>query len=205
MGVKATLWFDGACMPNPGTMGIGAVLEGPDGVLAEISERLPGVGTNNEAEYGAIIRGMEVAKELGVDEVIIRGDSNLVVQQLLGKFRVREPRLRPLHGRVVELSEDVKIEDIRWVPREQNKRADALSYQALGPPTPEGPSREPLGSKPTAREHSILCPRCNKPCTLTLQTFKDGSHHIRQACPEHGFVGYAPNVEPFLSLARGST
>lgn len=202
--MKATLYFDGACVPNPGAMGIGAVLDGPEGPLAEISEKLPGQGTNNEAEYTAIIRGLEKATELGVTDLTIRGDSNLVVQQLLGKFRIREPRLRPLHARVQELAAELDSVDIQWVPREQNKRADALSYRALEPPTEGGPKKAPLGSKPSAREHNILCPQCNKPCTLAIQTFKDGSEHVRQDCLEHGFVGYAPNVEPFLSLARQS-
>ncbi len=200
--MKATLHFDGACMPNPGQMGIGVVLEGPDGLLVEISEKLEGVGTNNEAEYTAIIRGMERAKEAGIKDLLIRGDSNLVIQQLLGKFRVREPRLRPFLQRVQELAAEFQSIDVRWIPREQNKRADALSYKALEPPAPKGAQREPLGTKPTAREHSILCPTCNKPCALAIQTFKDGSEHIRQECPDHGFIGYAPNVEPFLSLAR---
>lgn len=202
--MKATLFFDGACFPNPGTMGIGAVIDAPDGtVLAEISEKLPGQGTNNVAEYTAIIRGMEKAKEIGVTDLTIRGDSNLVIQQLLGKFRVREPRLRPLLERVTGLAKEFKSIDVKWVPREENKRADALSTKAVAPPASGGaPGREALGTNPTPREHSILCPTCNKPCALTIQRFKDGSEHVRQECPEHGFIGYAPNVEPFLTLAR---
>lgn len=206
-GVKATLYFDGACHPNPGAMGIGVVLDGPDGVLAEISERLPGQGTNNVAEYTAIIRGMETAQEKGVKDLVVRGDSNLVVQQMLGKFRVREPRLRPFLDRVGELAKAFDSVDVQWIPREKNGRADKLSYQALADvlPAQEKAAHGVLGSKPSAREHSILCPRCGKPCELSIQTFKDGSEHVRQECPDHGYVGYAPNVEPFLTLARQST
>lgn len=200
--MKVTIHFDGACFPNPGQMGIGAVIEGESATLAEISEKLDGHGTNNEAEYTAIIRGLEKAQELGAKDVVIRGDSQLVVQQLLGKFRVREPRLRPLFQRVQELAAKFDTVDIQWVPREENTRADALSTRALAPPPAAGPKREPVGSKPSPREHSILCPKCSKPCTLAIQIFKDGSEHIRQVCPEHGFIGYAPNVEPFLSIAR---
>lgn len=206
--MKATLFFDGACYPNPGVMGIGAVVDGPDGVLAQISERLPGQGTNNVAEYTAVIRGMELALELGVEDLAIRGDSNLVVQQLLGKFRVREPRLRPLLARVQELAGEFQTIDVQWLPREQNKRADKLSYEALADVVPRAEKEShgvPLGSSPSPREHSILCPKCNKPCTLSLQAFKDGSEHVRQECPAHGFVGFAPNVEPFLSVARQSS
>lgn len=203
--MKGTIYFDGSCVPNPGAMGIGAVIDGPDGKpLFEISERLEGMGTNNVAEYTALIRALEKALELGMKDLVIRGDSNLVIQQLNGKFRVREPRLRPLLGRVQELAREFHTIDVQWVPRQQNTRADALSMQPFetggGPP-----GREALGSKPAAREHSILCPRCNRPCTLSIQTFKDGSEHVRQECPEHGYVGYAPNVEPFLTLARATT
>lgn len=186
-------------------MGIGALVEAPDGtILAEISERLPKDGTSNIAEYSAIIRGMERAKELGVTELIIKGDSNLVIQQLRGNFRVTAPHLRPLLKRVVEVAQGFLHLEASWIPREQNKRADALSVKALAPPPmpASAPKRESLGSSPTAREHSILCPRCKKPCTLSIQVFKDGSEHVRQECVEHGFIGYAPNVEPFLSLAR---
>lgn len=203
--MKATLWFDGACFPNPGAMGIGAVIEGPDGILAEISEKLEGMGTNNVAEYTAIIRGLERARELGVDDIAIRGDSNLVIQQLTGKFRVTAPRLRPLYQRVQELAAEFHQVDARWIPREENKRADKLSYQALADVLPEQEKKEhgvALGSKPSAREHSILCPKCSKPMTLTIQSFKDGTEHVRQECAEHGFQGYAPNAEPFLTLAR---
>jgi ribonuclease HI len=199
--VKATIHFDGACVPNPGPMGIGATLDGPDGVLWEISEKLEGIGTNNIAEYTALIRAMQKAKELGVKDLVIKGDSNLVIQQLNGKFRVREPRLRPLLQQCLDLAREFTTIEVQWVPREQNKRADALSFRPFEP-AKAAPGREALGTKPAAREHSILCPRCNKPCTLTIQTFKDGSDHIRQECPDHGYVGYAPNVEPFLTLAR---
>lgn len=201
--MKATLYFDGSCIPNPGPMGIGAVIDDAEGKpLSQISERLEGTGTNNIAEYTAIIRGMERALELGVKDLVIRGDSNLIIQQLLGKFRIREPKLRPLLQRVQELAGKFHTIDVQWIPREQNKRADALSTKPLE--EPRTPGREPLGSKASPREHSILCPKCHKPCTLSIQTFKDGTEHIRQECPEHGYVGYAPNVEPFLSLARAA-
>lgn len=199
------MYFDGACKGNPGPMGIGVVIDGPEGQIAQISERLAGTGTNNIAEYTAIIRGMEKAAELGITDLTIRGDSNLVVQQILGRFRVTQPHLRPLMQRVVELGKKFSTIDVDWIPREQNKRADKLSYAVLEDEGPKEKKAEPLGSRPSAREHSILCPQCKKPCTLTLQTGKDGSQRIRQECPEHGFVCWAPFVEPFLSQARLST
>ena len=203
-------------MGNPGPMGIGVVIDGPDGTLAEISERLPEArGTNNIAEYTAMIRGLERAIELKVTHLEIKGDSNLVVQQVQGRFRVTQPHLRPLVKRVTDLAAQIPQVSINWIPREQNSRADKLSYAALGDGGPKGSSPAPsslsakksevLGSKPSAREHSILCPQCKKPCTLTLQTGKDGSERIRQECPDHGFVCWTPFVEPFISQARKST
>jgi ribonuclease HI len=198
---KVTIWFDGSCNPNPGRMAIGVVLEDASGTVKEVSEALEADGTSNQAEYHAVIRGLKEAKALGATGVVVKGDSNLVVQQVTGRFRVQKPELRPLHKKVVELAEGFDEVDVQWVPREQNAHADALSKKPLGVGgATKGGSK--LGSKPSKREHSVLCPRCRKPCTLSIQVFKDGSEHIRQECPEHGFVGYAPDEEPFRSLAR---
>ena len=145
--------------------------------------------------------GREEARRLGAREVTIKGDSNLVVQQLLGRFRIKQPHLKPLHARVMKLLSEFDDADVQWIPREQNRRADELSYAPLAP-AKEATGAPGPGSKPSPREHSILCPKCQKPCKLTIQVFKDGSQHIRQECAEHGFVGYAPDVEPFRTLAR---
>lgn len=197
--MRATIHFDGAANPNPGKMGIGVVVEAPGHDDVEISHALEREGTSNVAEYEALIRGLEEAKKLGADEVLAKGDSNLVVQQLVGRFRVKQPHLKPLHQKVAELSEEFDEFEIQWVPRDQNKRADALANASV---SDKGGRGGKVGTNPTKREHSILCPKCNKPCELSIQTFKDGTEHIRQECPDHGFVGYAPDVEPFRTLAR---
>lgn len=198
--MRATVHFDGAANPNPGKMGIGVVVEAPGKEAVEIGEDLGRDGTSNIAEYEALIRGLEEAKRLGADEVVVKGDSNLVVQQLLGRFRVKQPHLKPLHQRVAELSNEFDDFEIQWIPREQNKRADALANAAVSAKGGRGGPK--VGMEPGKREHSILCPKCGKPCELSIQTFKDGSEHIREECAEHGFVGYAPDVEPFRTLAR---
>src|SRR5439155_1375565 len=103
----------------------GAVLKDDAGtVVKEVSEKLDGVGTNNEAEYTAIIRGLEEALKLGCKEVVVKGDSQLAVMQLQGKYRVTKPNLRPLHRRVEELAKEFDRIEISWIPREQNKEAD---------------------------------------------------------------------------------
>lgn len=211
--MRLNLFFDGAAFPNAkdvgGVRGIGVVLEDASGtVVKEISDRLPGLGSSNSAEYEALIRGLEEARRLGCDEILVRGDSQLVIRQLEGKFRVTSDKIRPLYDRVVALAREFERFDVQWIPREKNGHADRLSTAPLkdvptGPEaTATGAKREPLGSSPTKREHDILCPRCRKPCLLTLQRSSDGKERIRQECPEHGFIAWAPLVEPFLTLAR---
>jgi ribonuclease HI len=119
---------DGAARGNPGPAGIGVVLAAPDGtVLAEIAEGI-GEATNNVAEYTAAIRGLERAAELGIDGVLLRSDSQLLVNQLSGVYRVKSEHLRPLARRVAALAASfpggVRFEH---VPREQNKEADRLA------------------------------------------------------------------------------
>jgi ribonuclease HI len=209
--MRLTLYFDGAAFPNAkdvgGERGIGVVLEGPDGVVKEISEKLPGLGSSNSAEYNALIRGLEEALKLGATEVMVRGDSQLVIRQLEGKFRVTSDKIKPLFEKVATLSREFERLDLQWIPREQNKRADALSTKpfaaAVRPAVVAADKKhESLGSSPSAREHDVLCPKCRKPCTLTMERSSDGKERIRQACPEHGFVCWAPMVEPFVTLAR---
>lgn len=215
--MRLNLFFDGAAFPNAkdvgGVRGIGVVLEDEDGtVVKEISDRLPGLGSSNSAEYEALIRGLEEARRMGCDEILVRGDSQLVIRQLEGKFRVTSEKIRPLYERVVKLAREFERFDVQWIPRENNSRADRLSTAqvkdvaaTMPPESPTGaPKREPLGSSPSKREHDVLCPRCRKPCRLTLQRAADGQERIRQECPDHGFVAWTPMVEPFLSLARKS-
>lgn len=211
--MRLVLYFDGAAFPNAkdvgGERGIGVVLEGPDGVVKKISEKLPGTGTSNSAEYNALIRGLEEARKLGADEVLVRGDSQLVIRQLEGRYRVTSPKIRPLYEQVAKLSREFDRFEVQWIPREQNKVADELSTRPFA--AAERPAvvaadkqRESLGSAPSKREHDVLCPTCRKPCTLKLERSSDGKERIRQSCPEHGFVCWAPMVEPFLTLAKKS-
>jgi ribonuclease HI len=118
---------DGAARGNPGPAGAGSQLTTPDGtVVAEIAEGL-GETTNNVAEYTAVILGLERAKALGAREVHLRSDSQLLINQLTGVYRVKTPHLQPLHRRVRTLA--ASFETIRYehVPRERNKEADRLA------------------------------------------------------------------------------
>ena len=118
---------DGAARGNPGPAGAGAVVVDESGaVLAEVAEGL-GETTNNVAEYTAVIRGLEEAKRLGAREVLLRSDSQLLINQLTGRYRVKAPHLQPLHKRVRDLMRAFTRVDLEHVPRERNAAADSLA------------------------------------------------------------------------------
>jgi ribonuclease HI len=122
---------DGGARGNPGPAAIAAVVATPDGeVLEERSERI-GKATNNVAEYRAVLLGIERAKALGASELELVGDSELVVRQVLGDYRVKEAGLRPLHAQVRKALDDFDRWSIRHVRREENEAADALVNDAL--------------------------------------------------------------------------
>lgn len=129
--MKLVLHVDGGARGNPGPAAIGVVLSAPDGdVVEEIAERI-GVATNNVAEYRAVLRGIERARELGADEIDIVGDSELIARQLMGAYKVKHPALRQLHAEALGALRAFDRWAIRTVPREQNAGADALVNQAL--------------------------------------------------------------------------
>lgn len=129
--MKATLFSDGGSRGNPGPAAYGAVLLAEDGtVLREISAFL-GVTTNNVAEWSGLLAGLEAALELGVDEINVRLDSELVVRQLSGAYRVKQEHLIPLHAKAKSLLRQFARTHVSHVPREQNKEADALLNQVL--------------------------------------------------------------------------
>ncbi len=129
--MKATLFADGGSRGNPGPAASGAVLYDEHGhVLREVGTFL-GVATNNVAEWTGLLTGLEAAIELGVRDLAIRLDSELVVKQLSGAYRVKNEGLIPLHARAKTLLRSFAHVDIRHVPRKQNAAADALCNQVL--------------------------------------------------------------------------
>lgn len=123
---------DGGSRGNPGAAGYGAVvLDGDSGeVLAERAGWL-GIATNNVAEYSGLIAGLEAAAEFGASSVAVRLDSQLVVEQMSGRWQVRNPALRPLAQRAGELRDRFDSVSFEWVPRARNRRADALANRAM--------------------------------------------------------------------------
>ena len=129
--LRVTVNVDGGARGNPGPAAIGVEVRGPDGALLEqLAERI-GVATNNVAEYRALLRGLELAAQLGAREVAVVNDSELVARQLTGAYRVRHPELKPLHEQAMAALRGFDGWSIRSVPREQNAGADALVNRAL--------------------------------------------------------------------------
>jgi len=122
---------DGASLGNPGLAAIGAIIKDEQGrLIARISQRI-GQATNNQAEYRAIIAALEEAVRFGAEEVDIMSDSELVVKQLNGQYRVKKASLRPLYQKVAQLIGSLAAFTITQIPREQNREADRLAKKAL--------------------------------------------------------------------------
>ncbi|HEX7582591.1 MAG TPA: ribonuclease HI family protein [Gaiellaceae bacterium] len=132
--MKARLSTDGGARGNPGPAAYGYVLEAEDGtVLAAHGEKI-GVATNNVAEYSALIAGLEKALELGLDEIEVVSDSELMVKQMTGQYRVKNEALQELWSRAGRLARRVGSVDYTAVRREHNKLADQLVNEALDAP-----------------------------------------------------------------------
>jgi ribonuclease HI len=122
---------DGGARGNPGPAAIAAVVSTPDGeVIDRHGERI-GDATNNVAEYRALLLGIERARELGATEVRLIGDSELIVRQVQGAYRVKQAHLRPLHQQVLEALKAFDGWRIEHVRRERNAAADMLVNEAL--------------------------------------------------------------------------
>jgi ribonuclease HI len=122
---------DGGARGNPGPAAIAAVVQDPAGeVLEERGERI-GRATNNVAEYRALLLGIERAAALGAGELELVGDSELIVRQVKGEYKVKDATLRDLHAQVKRALQPFERWSIRHVRREQNAEADRLVNEAL--------------------------------------------------------------------------
>lgn len=142
--MKLTIFADGGSRGNPGPAASGAVVTDASGsVVREIGTFL-GVTTNNVAEWNGLITGLEAALELGATEVVIRLDSELVIKQLTGVYRVKHPNMVPLHAKAKSLLRKFKHVDIAHVARRFNAAADAVvnaTLDAQAGPSARLPSR----------------------------------------------------------------
>jgi ribonuclease HI len=129
--VKARLFTDGGARGNPGPAAAAYVLEAEDGTLLDARGEAIGVATNNVAEYRALVAGLEKAAELGVDEVEVVSDSELLVRQMRGEYRVKNAALAELVTRASRASAGIGRVRYTAVRREHNELADRLVNEAL--------------------------------------------------------------------------
>ncbi len=130
MDKEVTVFIDGASRGNPGEAGCGAVIYGVNDKPVYLKKYLGHV-TNNTAEYNALILALEKLKQLGIKRLIINSDSQLLVYQLNGKYKVRNPNIRKLFRVYVSLAVNFDQITVRHIPRELNKEADKLANFAI--------------------------------------------------------------------------
>jgi ribonuclease H / adenosylcobalamin/alpha-ribazole phosphatase len=129
--LRAKLWTDGGARGNPGPAAYGYVLEADDGTVLAAHGEAIGEATNNVAEYRALVAGLEKAHELGVDELEVVSDSELLVKQMRGEYKVKNEALRELSLQASGLARQLGDVTYTAVRREHNELADQLVNEAL--------------------------------------------------------------------------
>ena len=139
--MKVIIEADGGSRGNPGPAGFGCVVWADDHatVLAEHKQQI-GITTNNVAEYRGLIAGLEEARRLGADEVLVRMDSKLVVEQMSGRWKVKHPAMAELHQQARALASTFDAVGFTWIPRERNSHADRLANEAMDGAGPLDPA-----------------------------------------------------------------
>jgi len=130
---RPTLFVDGASRGNPGPSGAGGVIYQGKKCLGQVSQPL-GIMTNNQAEYQALIRGLALARQLGLKALSIKSDSQLMVRQIEGRYRVKDAKLKPLYRQALTALKLLEGYDIIYIERSLNQEADRLANQALDGP-----------------------------------------------------------------------
>lgn len=134
-------WFDGSALPNPGRIGLGALLRGPAGEQFEYSGMAADGGCNNEAELLALGKALEMAHTSGARHLVVRGDSDFAVRHLRGEAHTRVAHLQALILQMQPLLAAFTSVRLEWIPRHRNPDADRLSRAALG--LPDKPAASP--------------------------------------------------------------
>lgn len=127
-------WCDGSARPNPGPIGLGAVLIAPDGQAHQLSERSPQPGCNNEAEARALLATLELALRLGAQNIQVFSDSDVVVRLSQNPQLTEAARLAPIFEQIHARLAEFHAISLHWLPQRRNTRADALARQALNLP-----------------------------------------------------------------------
>ena len=151
-GAAIVAYIDGGARGNPGSAGFGVHIERPDGTLVEEFCESIGVATNNVAEYRALIAALEWARRHDCHAVHVRSDSQLLVQQMLGAYRVKNPGLLPLHAEARRLQREIGHVTFEYVPRAQNADADRLANEAMDGAEGKAHARSPRAPITTAEK-----------------------------------------------------
>jgi ribonuclease HI len=125
-----TIHFDGSCSPNPGVMGVGAIIEDSGKILHTISY-VCGMGTSNIAEFKALISALEYCLNNNYLDIIVYGDSNIVINTTFGRWTARHPNIKDLCIYARSLVGKFNYCELTWIPREENDVADRLSTQCF--------------------------------------------------------------------------
>ncbi len=151
-------YIDGASRGNPGPAAYAVVLQGPGGDTELEIGKYFGRATNNVAEYYALITALDASQQRGIQRLLVRSDSELLVRQMQGRYKVKSPDLKPLYERAQKLSRGFAYFAIEHIPREENSEADALANRALdetsrssSPRSDAAPLRAPTAA-PAARQ-----------------------------------------------------
>ncbi len=128
---KLIIYTDGGARGDPGPAGIGFVMYDSGGKVLKKFKHYLGITTNNQAEYRALIEALTEAAKLGFDRIVCHLDSELVVRQLTGKYKIKEAGLKPLAAQALVLTQKFLQVEFVHIPREKNKLADELVNEAL--------------------------------------------------------------------------
>ncbi|MDR7482671.1 MAG: ribonuclease HI family protein [Armatimonadota bacterium] len=195
--MKVRLFVDGASRGNPGPAGLGAVIQDARGkTLAELSEAL-GETTNNVAEYRALLRGLAEARALGADEVEVFADSDLLVRQVTGAYRVKSAHLLPLYQEVQTVLAGFRRWRISHVPREENAAADTLANQAIDAAARDRVVELTALTLPTARGWRAWVPALPG-CEVTAVTETAALARVRRLAAAHMAKGSPAGPRPPL-------
>ncbi len=166
-----TVQFDGGSRGNPGPAGIGVVLRAEDGTPLVTLGRYIGRATNNVAEYRALVTGLEEAKKLGAKKIVIKGDSELIIKQMRGEYRVKHPDMRTLYEEAQFLLHQFDEAKITHNLREHNTLADKLANMAMDRRGDVSEADEPPVQTPdavaTEAGDCFVCPRCG--CAIEVK------------------------------------
>ncbi|PLV59831.1 ribonuclease HI family protein [Thermotoga sp. KOL6] len=121
------LYFDGSSKPNPGKMRIGFVILDENGNVLKRCSKTLAYGTNNMAEYLALLEGLEEVLRFGEKEVVVRGDSRLVIKQLKNEYKVKSENLKPIYEKVKNILKKFERVHLEWVSEKENKLAHDLA------------------------------------------------------------------------------